>query len=94
MKQFMNRMMVTMSAAAAVTGLALLAQTANQSADQAQKTPPVIKGGAEEVVMDVIVRDKHGKTVTDLTPQDFEITDNGEKALGDLFPAGAGRRSR
>jgi VWFA-related protein len=75
MKRFMNRMMV-MLGAAALTALALLAQTATQSADKAQ---PVIKGGAEEVVLDVIVRDKRGKAVTDLTPQDFEITDNGEK---------------
>ena len=42
-----------------------------------EKTQAVIQGGAEEVVLDVIVRDKHGKAVTDLTPQDFEITDNG-----------------
>jgi VWFA-related protein len=75
MKRFMNPMMATMLCAAALTAMALLAQTP-AAPDKAQ---PVIKGGAEEVVLDVIVRDKHGKAVTDLTPQDFEITDNGEK---------------
>ena len=73
----MNRMMVTMLGAAALTAPALLAQDVAPSAPE--KTQTVIKGGAEEVVLDVIVRDKHGKAVTDLTPQDFEITDNGEK---------------
>jgi VWFA-related protein len=55
---------------------ALFAQTAATPPHDEQ---PVIKGGAEEVVLDVIVRDKHGKAVTDLTPKDFEITDNGER---------------
>jgi VWFA-related protein len=70
-------MMVTMLGAAALAAPALLAQTAAPPAPE--KTQAVIKGGAEEVVLDVIVRDKHGKAVTDLTAKDFEITDNGEK---------------
>jgi VWFA-related protein len=55
----------------------LVAQTASGPAPE--KSQAVIKGGGEEVVLDVIVRDKHGKAVTDLEPQDFEITDNGER---------------
>jgi VWFA-related protein len=77
MIRLVDRMMVTMLGAAALAAPALLAQTAAPPAPE--KTQAVIKGGAEEVVLDVIVRDKHGKAVTDLTAKDFEITDNGEK---------------
>lgn len=33
----------------------------------------------EEVMVDVVVRDKKGRAVTDLTQSDFEVFDNGEK---------------
>jgi len=104
MTRFANRMMVTMMlGAAALAAPALLAQT--PAAPAPEKTQTVIKGGAEEVVLDVIVRDKHGKAVTDLTPQDFEITDNGERRAVKSFrlvqgaeavaaPAGAGAGQR
>ena len=39
---------------------------------------PSFKAGAEETVMDVVVRDKKGRLVTDLKESDFTITDNGE----------------
>ncbi len=69
------------------------------SADKSQTT---IKGGAEEVVLDVIVRDKHGKSVTDLTPQDFTITDDGTPhsvksfrlVTGSDAVTGSGQRSK
>lgn len=41
--------------------------------------PPAIKVTAEEVILDVIVRDKKGKPVKDLTPEEVEVTDNGIK---------------
>ena len=49
----------------------------------AAQTPPTpvegsFKGGASEVLLDVVVRDKHGKSITDLSQSDFEDTlDNG-----------------
>jgi len=66
-----------MLGALAIVTPVILAQSAGSPAPEKSQT--VIKGGSEEVVLDVIVRDKHGKAVTDLTPADFEITDNGEK---------------
>ncbi len=78
MTRLLDRMMmIAVIGAAGLAPLALFAQTAGSSAPEKSQT--VIKGGGEEVVLDVIVRDKHGKAVTDLTPQDFEITDNGER---------------
>ena len=40
---------------------------------------PTIKAGAEEVMIDVIARDKKGQPVTNLTPADLELYDNGVK---------------
>ncbi len=51
---------------------------------QAQNTPaspgtgePTIKVGTEEVVLDVIARDKKGQPVSNLKPDDLELYDNG-----------------
>jgi VWFA-related protein len=77
MTRLAGRMIVTLLGAAALAAPALLAQTSTSPTPE--KAPSVIKGSAEEVLLDVIVRDKHGKAVTDLGPKDFEITDNGEK---------------
>lgn len=48
----------------------------NASAPASTDEKPVIRAGTEEVVMDVVVRDKRGKAVTDLTAADFEVLDN------------------
>lgn len=38
---------------------------------------PSIKSKAEDVLLDVVVRDKKGHLVTNLKPEDFEVLDNG-----------------
>src|SRR5689334_25330094 len=50
----------------------------------AQSQDPAPQGGAvkataEEVVLDFIVRDKKGKPITDLKPEDLTVLDNGAK---------------
>ena len=44
-----------------------------------QVQPPVIKGGVDEVLLDIVVRDKKGKPITDLKPPDVTVVDNGVK---------------
>jgi VWFA-related protein len=44
----------------------------------AQTDQPTFKAGSEETDLDVVVRDKKGRLVTDLTEKDFTILDNGE----------------
>lgn len=44
-----------------------------------QSETPVIRGGTEEVLLDVVARDKHGAPVTNLEPRDLELYDNGVK---------------
>src|SRR5713101_672296 len=46
----------------------------------ASTTPQtVIRAGTQEVLLDVIVRDKKGKPVRDLEDKDIEVTDEGSR---------------
>lgn len=46
----------------------------------AQTSPtPAIKTNVDEVLLDVIVRDKKGRPITDLNPEDVTVIDNGAK---------------
>jgi VWFA-related protein len=45
----------------------------------AQQAAQTVKSNVEEVVLDLIVRDKKGKPVTDLKPEDISVLDNGAK---------------
>ena len=56
--------------------LALLCAIA--SAQQAPQTP-LVKSTAEEVILDIVVRDKKGKPVTDLKPEELTVSDDGNK---------------
>jgi len=60
-----------------VTAAGIGAQTSAPETTASGQTPS-FKAGAEETVMDVVVRDKKGRLVTDLKQSDFTITDNGE----------------
>ena len=44
-----------------------------------QTAAPTVKTNVDEVLLDLIVRDKKGKPVTDLKPEDISILDNGAK---------------
>jgi VWFA-related protein len=45
----------------------------------ASPASPTIKTNVDEVLLDLVVRDKKGKPITDLTPDELTITDNGSK---------------
>lgn len=40
---------------------------------------PAVKTNVDEVLLDLIVRDKKGKPITDLKPEEITVTDNGAK---------------
>ncbi len=44
-----------------------------------QNEPTVIRAGTDEVLLDVVARDKKGNPVTDLKVEDLELLDNGSK---------------
>jgi len=76
--------------------IALLpAQQTQPAAAEKQAPPgqaaPTFRTGVEEVVLDVIVRDKKGKPVKDLSSSDFKIVDDGveQKILGARVVEGA-----
>jgi VWFA-related protein len=54
----------------------ILAATAPLARPQQQTT---VKTNVDEVLLDLIVRDKKGKPITDLKPDDITVTDNGVK---------------
>lgn len=55
------------------------AQTQQTTETPANSQGPTFKAGGEEVVLDVVVRDKKNRAVNSLKAQDFEVFDNGEK---------------
>ncbi len=54
-------------------------QTQEPPETPANHQEPTFKAGGEEVVLDVVVRDKKNRVVKDLKAADFEVIDNGEK---------------
>lgn len=69
---------------AALVSLALPAQSQapQQSSPQSNTA---IRARSEAVLLDVVVRDKKSRLVTGLTPEDFQIFDNGEPRKIDSF---------
>jgi len=59
-------------------------QGAAQGQDPQQR-PPVFRAGVNAVRVDVIVTDKDGNPVTDLTAADFEVQEDGKPQEIDLF---------
>ncbi len=57
----------------------LAAVLAPRPAPAQQAAAPTVKTNVDEVLLDLIVRDKKGKPVTDLKPEDISILDNGAK---------------
>ncbi len=62
--------------AASLVGLPAFGQQATPPADASQTT---LKATTEEVVLDMVVRDKKGKPVTDLKQDQITVVDNGVK---------------
>src|SRR5438552_8007048 len=55
----------------------LAAQEASKAPAPQTASQPVIRTGAQEVLLDLIVRDKKGKAVRDLNPNELEVYDEG-----------------
>ncbi len=67
------------------TALAFCIISAGSAIAQETPAPPpsstasTIKSNVDEVVLDIVVRNKKGKPITDLKQDDLTVTDNGEK---------------
>lgn len=64
---------------AAAVGLGFLAGISSYSQTNSKKEPerPVIRTTTREVVLDLVVRDKHQHAVTDLRPEEVEVYEDG-----------------
>ena len=60
-------------------------QAPPQGQEPAQQRPPVFRAGVNAVRVDVIVTDKAGNPVADLTAADFEVLEDGKPQDIDLF---------
>jgi VWFA-related protein len=76
---------------AGAVGIGLVALTAlgfsqtTQQAPQQQQPPPIFRGGANVVRVDVTVTDRRGEPATDLTKDDFFVTEDGVPQTIDSF---------
>ena len=75
----MNRIQIKFLALAASVALVAPQPSRAQQPKQPPTSSATIRGGAEEVVLDVVIRDKKGKELADLSPDDLEISDDGNK---------------
>ncbi len=57
----------------------LCASTCLSSLAQSPVQAPIVSTTTKEVVVDVVVRDKHGHLVTDLQPGDFQVYEDGAR---------------
>ncbi len=73
-------------ALAALCGWPAFAQVPQATAPQV----PTVKAAVEEVLLDIIVRDKKGKPVTDIKPGELTVTDNGVRQTVTSFRLVAG----
>lgn len=62
--------------------LCLLATTAASAQEPA---PPVFSAGAEVVLLDLVVRDKKGRMVEDLRPEEIHVFEDGERCAIESF---------
>ena len=67
-----------------VAGTALVPLTGALQAPQ-QRQPPIFRAGANMVRVDVTVTNRHGEPVTDLTRDDFLVTEDGTPRTIDSF---------
>ena len=75
------------------SALLVAAALAPLPAPAQQAAGPTVKTTVDEVLLDLIVRDKKGKPVTDLKPDDITVLDNGAKQTLTSFRLVSGVRS-
>src|SRR6185295_13622923 len=79
--------LVNPSLSVAVCGFAFLLLLTGAAHAQAQEQEDVVKVKSNLVNIDVIVKDKKGKYISDLKPEDFTITEDGKAQKIEFFDA-------
>jgi len=78
----MNRLFVFLTAFL-LSASSLEAQGQSQQDTSGQATPPTVRSTAQEVVLDMVFRDKKGRTIRDIRPEEIHVSEDGvEQKLG------------
>ena len=62
---------------AGVDRLLIAVLVASTAVKAGQPNPPLVRGDHDEVLLDVVVRDKHGRLIRDLRQEEVHVTDDG-----------------
>ena len=54
----------------------LVAQGQSQRDTSGQATPAAVRSAAEEVVLDMVFRDKKGRTIRDIRPEEIHVSED------------------
>src|SRR5215475_10448195 len=84
MSRFLTRLLIALVAAWPTTAFVVCAQEPAKTAGQAQKPRTSDQGvtvriGSEEVLLDIVARDKKGRPITDLKADEIEVYEDGVK---------------
>src|SRR6266481_3098626 len=72
----MNRMFVLLTAFL-LSASSLAAQGQSQQDTSGQATPPAVRSTAQEVILDMVFRDKKGRTIRDIRPEEIHVSEDG-----------------
>ena len=72
----MNRLFVFLTAFL-LSASSLEAQGQSQQDTSGQATPPIVRSTAQEVVLDMVFRDKKGRTIRDIRPEEIHVSEDG-----------------
>ena len=64
----MNQRLILLLGASLFGAFSLAAQQQSEQNTSAQAAPPTMRSTAQEVVLDMVFRDKKGKTIHDIRP--------------------------
>ncbi|HEY6269027.1 MAG TPA: VWA domain-containing protein [Candidatus Acidoferrum sp.] len=60
-----------------LAAMSLVAQAQSQQDTSGQATPPAVRSTAEEVVLDMVFRDKKGRAIRDIRPEEIHVSEDG-----------------
>src|SRR5207302_6049910 len=72
----MNRLFVLLTAFL-LSASSVEAQGQSQQYTSGQATPPTVRSTAQEVVLDMVFRDKKGRTIRDIRPEEIHVSEDG-----------------
>ena len=73
----MNQRLILLLGASLFGAFSLAAQQQSEQDTSAQAAPPTMRSTAQEVVLDMVFRDKKGRTIHDIRPEEIHVLEDG-----------------